>query len=196
MDSKSSSAPSSTEAPLAGPLANNTGSEIQPQPPTEAGPLESKKPITQDPEVDISPSSTYEIEAGGDPYALQAYKRDDVLNNSTQQVPVKRSRRKTKKIKKYYNRQNALIDAYLGSHEEEQAEVDDTIKNGGKVKFAVNASFVVNFFLFVIQMYAAISTGSLSLFATAADAFVRFPLPNINTSILWLILLRWILSAP
>jgi Co/Zn/Cd efflux system component len=36
----------------------------------------------------------------------------------------------------------------------------------------VNASFVVNFFLFIIQMYAAISTGSLSLFATAADAFM------------------------
>jgi len=48
----------------------------------------------------------------------------------------------------------------------------DTLENGPKVKFAVNASFVVNFFLFVIQMYAAISTGSLSLFATAADAFM------------------------
>lgn len=101
---------------------------------------------------------------------------------------MKRSRRKTKKIKKYYNRQNALIDAYLGSHEEEQAEVEDTIQNGGKVKFAVNASFVVNFFLFIIQMYAAISTGSLSLFATAADAFVRIPISNVNISILWLIL--------
>ena len=40
------------------------------------------------------------------------------------------------------------------------------------MKFAVNASFVVNFCLFIIQMYAAISTGSLSLFATAADAFM------------------------
>jgi hypothetical protein len=29
-----------------------------------------------------------------------------------------------------------------------------------------------NFFLFVIQLYAAVTTGSLALFATAADAFM------------------------
>jgi len=71
-----------------------------------------------------------------------------------------------------YNRQNALIDAYLGSTDEESLEIEDNLQNGGKVKFAVNASFVCNFFLFVIQTYAAVSTGSLALFATAADAFV------------------------
>jgi cation diffusion facilitator family transporter len=48
----------------------------------------------------------------------------------------------------------------------------DAAKNGGKVKFAVYASSTVNFCLIVIQLYAAISTGSLSLFATAADAFM------------------------
>lgn len=44
--------------------------------------------------------------------------------------------------------------------------------NGPKIKFAIYMSSGVNFCLFVIQMYAAITTGSLSLFATAADAFV------------------------
>lgn len=73
-----------------------------------------------------------------------------------------------------YNRQNALIDAYLGSTDEESLEIEDNLKNGGKVKFAVNASFVCNLFLFIIQTYGAISTGSLALFATAADAFVGF----------------------
>ena len=60
----------------------------------------------------------------------------------------------------------------LESGDEERLAALDTLENGPKVKFAVNASFVVNFFLFVIQLYAAISTGSLSLFATAADAFM------------------------
>lgn len=107
-----------------------------------------------------------------DPYMLKGYIRDTVQTKFTQQVVPTRAGRKQRKVKKYYNRQNALIDAYLGSGEEEQFEIDDALKNGGKVKFAVNASFLCNFGLFIIQMYAAVSTGSLSLFATAADAFV------------------------
>ncbi|KAF2452712.1 hypothetical protein BDY21DRAFT_358140 [Lineolata rhizophorae] len=77
-----------------------------------------------------------------------------------------------RKLRKFYSRQNELIDAFLGAEDEERAQALDDIKNGPKVKFAVNASFVVNFCLFVIQLYAAISTGSLALFATAADAFM------------------------
>lgn len=103
---------------------------------------------------------------------LKGYIRDTVQTKFTQQVVPTRAGRKQRKVKKYYNRQNALIDAYLGSGEEEQFEIDDALKNGGKVKFAVNASFLCNFGLFIIQMYAAVSTGSLSLFATAADAFM------------------------
>lgn len=77
-----------------------------------------------------------------------------------------------KHMKKFYTRQNALIDQFLQSGDEERLAAIDTLENGPKVRFAVNASFLVNFFLFIIQMYAAISTGSLSLFATAADAFM------------------------
>jgi divalent metal cation (Fe/Co/Zn/Cd) transporter len=65
-----------------------------------------------------------------------------------------------------------LIDQFLQSGDEERLAALDDLENGPKVKFAVNASFVVNFCLFIIQMYAAVSTGSLSLFATAADAFM------------------------
>lgn len=65
-----------------------------------------------------------------------------------------------------------MIDQFLQSGDEERLAALDHLENGPKVKFAVNASFLVNFFLFIIQMYAAISTGSLSLFATAADAFM------------------------
>jgi cation diffusion facilitator family transporter len=77
-----------------------------------------------------------------------------------------------RKIKDYYTQQNEMIDTFLQSGDEEHLDAEDKAKNGGKVKFAVNASFAVNFCLFVIQLYAAISTGSLSLFATAADAFM------------------------
>lgn len=108
-----------------------------------------------------------------DPYSLADSKKEDIsIAALRREHPTSKRTRQIKKIQSYYNRQNALIDAYLGSNDEEAAEAEDTLQNGGKVKFAVNASFTVNFCLFIIQVYAAVSTGSLALFATAADAFV------------------------
>lgn len=104
-----------------------------------------------------------------DPYALRAAVREDITKRTLRQD---HPRGRVRKIRKYYNRQNTLIDAYLGSLDEEALEVEDNLANGGKVKFAVYGSSTVNFFLFIIQLYAAVSTGSLSLFGTAADAFV------------------------
>lgn len=79
---------------------------------------------------------------------------------------------KEKSMKKFYARQNTLIDQFLQSGDEERLAALDMVENGPRIRFAVNASFIVNFCLFIIQLYAAISTGSLSLFATAADAFM------------------------
>lgn len=70
---------------------------------------------------------------------------------------------KPKKVKKFYTRQNKLIDQFLGADDEEQLAVEEDVRMGPKIRFAVNASFLANFCLFVIQMYAAISTGSLSV---------------------------------
>ncbi|KAF8466936.1 cation efflux family-domain-containing protein [Kalaharituber pfeilii] len=77
-----------------------------------------------------------------------------------------------KRVKEFYNRQNGLIDAFLNSKQEEERDAEDHAKNGGKVRLAVNLSSLANLCLFIIQLYAAIATGSLSLFATAADAFM------------------------
>ncbi|KAF8857277.1 hypothetical protein BDZ45DRAFT_653093 [Acephala macrosclerotiorum] len=109
--------------------------------------------------------------ASNDPYALEHSKRADVTRRSIL-LDHPTGKKKVRKIKKYYNRQNALIDSYLGSADEEALEHEDALKNGGKIKFAVYGSSKVNFFLFIIQLYAAVSTGSLSLFGTAADAFM------------------------
>lgn len=104
-----------------------------------------------------------------DPLNLGRHRRENV---SHKQMKADHPMGKPRHMKKFYTRQNALIDQFLQSGDEERLAALDQIENGPKVKFAVNASFVVNFCLFVIQMYAAISTGSLSLFATAADAFM------------------------
>ncbi|KAF2463602.1 uncharacterized protein BDR25DRAFT_383455 [Lindgomyces ingoldianus] len=104
-----------------------------------------------------------------DPLDLGRHRRSNI---SQRQMKIDHPAGNKKHMKKFYNRQNALIDQFLQSGDEERLAAIDTLENGPKVKFAVNASFTVNFCLFVIQMYAAVSTGSLSLFATAADAFM------------------------
>ncbi|KAF2710815.1 cation diffusion facilitator 1 [Pleomassaria siparia CBS 279.74] len=106
---------------------------------------------------------------GPDPLDLARHRRDDI---STDEMKASHPTANKRHMKKFYTRQNALIDQFLESGDEERLAALDTLENGPKVRFAVNASFFVNFFLFIIQMYAAISTGSLSLFATAADAFM------------------------
>lgn len=104
-----------------------------------------------------------------DPLDIGKHRRPDVSQRQMKQDHPAANKRH---MKKFYTRQNALIDQFLQSGDEERLAAIDSMENGPKVRFAVNASFTVNFCLFVIQMYAAISTGSLSLFATAADAFM------------------------
>ena len=53
--------------------------------------------------------------------------------------------------------------AVLGVDDEEQLKIEEDKRNHGKVQFAIWASFVLNFALFLIQLYAAISTGSLAV---------------------------------
>lgn len=104
-----------------------------------------------------------------DPLELGPSRRPNV---SQRQLKMEHPKANKKKLKKFYTQQNDLIEKFLQSGDEERMAHLDMQKNGPKIKFAIHASTFVNLCLFVIQMYAAISTGSLSLFATAADAFV------------------------
>ncbi|KAL8418218.1 hypothetical protein RB594_001722 [Gaeumannomyces avenae] len=104
-----------------------------------------------------------------DPLSFGQHRRANV---SQRQMKIDHPNGNKKKLKKFYTRQNDLIDQFLGADDEEQNTLEEDARVAPKIKFAVNASFTVNFCLFVIQLYAAISTGSLSLFATTADAFM------------------------
>lgn len=103
-----------------------------------------------------------------DPLQLSRHRRDV----SAKELRPQYGRRKARRLNKFYSQQNELIDQFLNSSDEERLEALDQIKNGPKVKIAIYASFGVNICLFIIQLSAAILTGSLSLFATTADAFV------------------------
>ncbi|KAI1380178.1 hypothetical protein F4677DRAFT_252903 [Hypoxylon crocopeplum] len=104
-----------------------------------------------------------------DPLDFGRHRRDNV---TSRQMKIDHPNGNKKQLKQFYSRQNELIDQFLGADDEERLQVEEDARVAPKIKFAVNASFTVNFCLFVIQLYAAVSTGSLSLFATAADAFM------------------------
>ncbi|EFZ02383.2 cation efflux family protein [Metarhizium robertsii ARSEF 23] len=98
--------------------------------------------------------------------------RSAKLEDIDKEVASRYTKKNRKKIKSFYSNQNELIDQYLGVGDEEQLAAEEERRMRPKIRFAVYASFFVNLCLFIIQLYAAISTGSLSLFATAADAFM------------------------
>jgi hypothetical protein len=95
-----------------------------------------------------------------DPLEFGRHRRDNVTRR---QMKIDHPNGSDKKLKKYYTRQNDLIDQFLGAGEEERMHGEEIERMGPKIKFAVNASFVVNFCLFIIQLYAAVSTGSLAV---------------------------------
>lgn len=95
-----------------------------------------------------------------DPLNYARMRKDDV---SKAQMKKEHPTGNKRKLRKYYTRQNDLIDQFLGAGDEERAGVAEEVKMGPRIRFAVNASFGVNFCLFCIQLYAAVSTGSLSV---------------------------------
>lgn len=168
----SHAAPSPVPEPSASPESGPTG-EIQSHATAESAIAEEKevaksneKPPSQTTAGATTPTDGTQY---ADPLSLGPYKKPDV---SQRQLKEEFPKANKKKLKKFYTRQNELIDTFLASSDEERLGVLDMELNGPKIKFAIYASSGVNFCLFVIQMYAAISTGSLALFATAADAFV------------------------
>ncbi|KAK4213345.1 hypothetical protein QBC37DRAFT_173679 [Rhypophila decipiens] len=91
-----------------------------------------------------------------------------------------RTAKQAKKVEGFYRAQNETIERLLKSVDEHRAEArqeqgDDHLK----VQIAVWGSLAANVILTGLQLYAAISSGSLSLFTTMADAIFD-PLSNVT----------------
>ncbi len=112
-------------------------------------------------------SSSYEPSSlnSADPMNLGRHRRENI---SKRQMKIDHPAGNKRMLKKYYTRQNELIDQFLGAEDEEANQVEEDAHYKPKIKFAVFASFSVNFCLFIIQFYAAISTGSLSVRSLAS----------------------------
>ena len=95
-----------------------------------------------------------------DPLDLGRHRRSNVTKS---QLKIDYPNGDRGKLQKFYVRQNKLIDQFLGADDEERLQVEEDARMAPRIKLAVNGSFLVNFGLFVIQVYAAVSTGSLSV---------------------------------
>lgn len=93
---------------------------------------------------------------------------------------VGRTALQARRVTSFYEAQNETIERLLKSVEEHRAEArqeqgDDQLK----YRIAVWGSFGANVVLAILQLYGAISSGSLSLFTTMADAIFD-PLSNVT----------------
>ena len=126
-----------------------------------------------------------------DPYRLsESYKNErelqDIAANTSRKRdgcgPIKfnRDAYKARKLQKFYETQNENIERMLKPVADHRAEAkqeagDDHLK----FQIAVYGSFAANIALAGLQLYGAISSGSLSLFTTMADAIFD-PMSNVT----------------
>ncbi|CAO3619612.1 unnamed protein product [Mucor hiemalis] len=75
-----------------------------------------------------------------------------------------------KKLQKFYLNQNEMIDAMLTALDE--ADEEEEQRQLLKLKIAIYGSVIANVILFALQLVAAVTSGSLSIFSTMADAFM------------------------
>jgi divalent metal cation (Fe/Co/Zn/Cd) transporter len=86
----------------------------------------------------------------------------------------------TKKLQGFYESQNENIERMLKPVEEHRRAARElSVDNRLKYRIAVYGSFAANVILSIIQVYGAVSSGSLSLFTTMADA-VFDPMSNLT----------------
>lgn len=85
--------------------------------------------------------------------------------------PKKGFFRPEKRVRKFYEGQNEEIRSFLKSVEEHQQDTEDTqTASGLRYQIAVKGSFIANVCLSALQLYAAISSASLSLITTMVDS--------------------------
>ncbi|KAL2021221.1 hypothetical protein VTK56DRAFT_7408 [Thermocarpiscus australiensis] len=94
--------------------------------------------------------------------------------------PFGRSANTARRLEGFYQAQNETIERLLKTVEEHRAEaLQEHGEDQLKFQIAVWGSLVANVVLTVLQLYAAVSSGSLSLFTTMADAIFD-PLSNVT----------------
>lgn len=141
--------------------------------------------------MDIEGTQPPQYTPDNDPYQLSAkLKTSSEINliraNTSRKrdgygpITINKAATKARKLQHFYKNQNENIERWLRPVDEHirlAREFDG--ENQLKFKIAVQGSFVANILLAALQLYGAISSGSLSLFTTMADAIFD-PLSNVT----------------
>lgn len=140
---------------------------------------------------DVESQSLPQYTPENDPYKLaSAIKPENELaqiraNSSRKRdgcgpISLNKKARSSKKLEEFYEAQNENIERLLKPVDDHRrAAKEEGDANHLKYKIAVIGSFVANVILAVLQLYAAISSKSLSLFTTMADSLFD-PLSNLT----------------
>ncbi|KAI0094400.1 CDF-like metal transporter [Irpex rosettiformis] len=125
-------------------------------------------------DVEDAPNSVEAV----DPYDFRSAVK------SEQQLQELRQRKHGKELAKYHKKQNELIESLLKPMEDhaEDARVEEEAARL-PVKIAIWGSLIANLSLCVLQLYAAISSLSLSLLATGIDSVFDI---GSNVLLIWL----------
>ncbi|KAF8665411.1 hypothetical protein AX16_000430 [Volvariella volvacea WC 439] len=129
-------------------------------------------------DLDIERTSVSSSIASRDPFQLKTGVVSD------EDLAVLRKRKRGKQLAHYQSKQNDLILSLLKpmeTHTEEAKELEAAARL--PVKIAIWASLILNFALAALQLYAAISSLSLSLLATSFDSIFD---PGSNILLFWL----------
>ncbi len=140
---------------------------------------------------DVESQSLPHYTPDNDPYDLSsAIKPEEELaqiraNSSRKRdgfgpIGLNRKARNARKLEQFYENQNENIERLLKPVDDHRrAAKEEGDANHLKYKIAVIGSFVANVILACLQLYAAISSRSLSLFTTMADSLFD-PLSNLT----------------
>ncbi|KAI1391317.1 cation efflux family-domain-containing protein [Hypoxylon trugodes] len=155
----------------------------------------SEQPIARHPSAvtatDVEAQTGNARYRGSDPYNLSsALKTAEQLDEIKANTARKRTTRddsnpskiastfRARKIQTFYHKQNDTIKQMLKSVEEHEAEAQrEAGEDHLRFQIAQKGSFAANVILSILQIYGAVSSSSLSLFTTMADAIFD-PLSN------------------
>ncbi|KAF2874013.1 hypothetical protein BDV95DRAFT_604227 [Massariosphaeria phaeospora] len=140
---------------------------------------------------DIERQSLPQYTEDNDPYRLAAAIKHDTelaemrANTSRKRdgfgpLTLNKKAAQARKLEQFYETQNENIERLLKPVADLRREAkEEEGANHLKYRIAVVGSFVANVLLAVLQLYAAVSSGSLSLFTTMADSLFD-PLSNVT----------------
>lgn len=137
---------------------------------------------------DVERQSLPQYTPDNDPYSLAAslIELDQIRANTSRKrdgcgpITLNHGATRARRLEKFYEAQNENIERLLKPVDDHRREAkEEEGANHLKYRIAVWGSFVANVVLAILQLYAAISSRSLSLFTTMADSLFD-PLSNLT----------------